>query len=95
MTASSNSYTMAAATLNTPSGTASATLDSVSIAYDGFNKYDVTGSASISGTAYRNVTAAGYTPTNTTSGTVSGTASLVASVDAPKANLAIRLANGD
>lgn len=84
--------TVTAGAINTPSGTGSATISSATIAYDSTNGvYGVSGSASITGTAYRNVTTAGYLATNTTSGSVSGTASLATTL--PKAGVTANILN--
>jgi len=64
------------------SATGSATISSMSIAYDSANdEFDVTGSGAISGTATASVSNAGYVDSSVTgTGSTSGTASLNASI---------------
>ena len=73
MTESSNIYTMAAATINAPSGSKKQSTPAVTINTQ--TGLVSASSAATSGTAYANVTGAGYTGTGTKSGTFSLTAS--------------------
>lgn len=64
----------------TASATGSSTIETLSYSYDSTNdEFDITGSASITGTATASVTTAGYVDTGVT-GSTSGTASVNASI---------------
>lgn len=73
MSASSNSYTIDAATINAPSGSKAQSTPTFS--FDAANRKVTASVAATSGTAYANVTGAGYTGTGTKSGTFTMSAS--------------------
>ena len=87
MSASSNTYTIAAAVINAPSG--SKAQSTPGMTFNASNGVVTASVAATSGTAYANVTTAGYTGTATKSGTFSMTASSntynvgLATLDAP------------
>lgn len=63
-------------------GSASATIDSVSVGTKVSNKYPVTGSKALSGTASASVASAGFAKDETASAAITGNASLSAQLDA-------------